>query len=470
MERSAMKGFRSFLFFRSAKYWLNLLITVLISLGIAISIEIIGYTYNKRVDLTSEMRYNVSDQLKKILRSLGGTVAVKVFYQSGERMELNDLLSQFSSQSPNFHYELLDLDRNPAEARKYGINNYRETVIEYEGKRTKIPYPAEDRIINSIIKLTRKEKKVLYFLRGHGENDILDSDPRKGYSRIREALESDDYEVKELGLAGSEEIIRGASVLIVSGPKRDFLERELEVLRKFVLEGGRVLFMIDPLYPLPKLSAFLLGFGVVLGRDVIADPYNRAYGGDEFTILVPLFLKHPIIQDFRIPALFPLARSIEVKETSKTGVFAQTFAESDPKSWAVPEEKDFTKGKTRLPEGVKRKGPISVAAIVAIESRLRKGEKEENTLEEQMVVFGDSDFINNFYINLLGNKDLFLNTINWLSEDEYLISSRPKKPEYAYRPLKFQETKGLFWFLVILLPALPLVVGVVVYIRRRIRG
>ncbi len=87
-----------------------------------------------------------------------------------------------------------------------------------------------------------------------------------------------------------------------------------------------------------------------------------------------------------------------------------------------------------------------------------------------MVVFGDSGFINNFYINHLGNKDLFLNTINWLSEEDYLISSRPKRPEYNYRFLKYQETKRLFWLLVILQPALPLVVGLVIYIRRKIKG
>jgi len=463
-----MKGFRFLRYTRSSRYWLNFLTTILIVLGIAISIEIIGSMNNKRVDLTPERKHQISDQFQKILNSLDGRIDVTVFYQSGERLELNDLLNQYALQSSKFRYELYDLDRNPGMAKKYGIRNYGETVIAYRGKRTKVLYPVEDKIINAILKLTRKEKKTLFFLKGHGENDISNSNPRKGYSKVKEALESEDYDVKELSLTRKESISGDASVLIISGPKKDFLKEELETLHGFVQEGGKVLFMIDPFYSFPNLSVFLSGYDVGLGNDVVVDPYNRPLGGDEFTIVVPLFLKHPIIQDFRTPVLFSLARSVEVKGNSKSGVFVETLAQSDPKSFAISDRKDFTRGKIKLEEG--RMGPIPVAAIVALESKEKKGQKQKKDIQEQIVVFGDSDFVNNFYLNQLGNRDLFLNTINWLSEDDYLISTRTKRPEYSYRFLKYQETKRLFWLLVIFQPALPLIVGLVIYIRRKIKG
>jgi len=462
-----MKGVRFFFNPRSSRYWINLSITILMALGIAISVEMIFFIYNQRVDLTSEKRYQISDQFKKILNSLEGRIDATVFYQTGERLELNDLLNQYALQSSKFHYELYDLDRNPGMAKKYAIRNYGETVIAYGGMRTKVSYPAEDKIINAILKLTRKEKKTIYFLRGHGENDTSNYNPRNGYSKIKEALESEDYDVKELSLIRKERIPHGTSVLIVSGPKKDFLREELETLHRFIQEGGKVLFMIDPFYSFPNLSAFLSVYDVVLGNDVVVDPYNRTLGGDEFTIMIPLFLKHPIIQDFRTPVLFPLARSVEVKGNSKAGVFAQTLAESDPKSFALSDKKNLTQEKALMEKG--RKGPISVAVIVAVES-IKTEKKPKESIQEQIVVFGDSDFTNNFYINHLGNKDLFLNTINWLSEEDYLISSKPKRPEYNYRFLKYQETKRLFWLLVILQPALPLVVGIVIYFRRKMKG
>ena len=96
-----MRGSRYFLHIRSTGYWINFLITILVSLGIAVSIEIIGFTYNRRFDLTPGKRYTISDQFKKVFNSLEEKVNATVFYQSGERAELNDLLSQFSSQSPD---------------------------------------------------------------------------------------------------------------------------------------------------------------------------------------------------------------------------------------------------------------------------------------------------------------------------------------------------------------------------------
>ncbi len=107
--------------------------------------------------------------------------------------------------------------------------------------------------------------------------------------------------------------------------RRISLREELEPLHRFIQEGGKVLFMIDPFYSFPNLSAFLSIYDVVLGNDVIVDPYNRTFGGDEYTIMIPLFLKHPIIQDFRTPVLFPLARSVEVKGNSKSRSFRSDF-------------------------------------------------------------------------------------------------------------------------------------------------
>ena len=49
--------------------------------------------------------------------------------------------------------------------------------------------------------------------------------------------------------------------------------------------------------------------------------------------------------------------------------------------------------------------------------------------ETRIVVFGDSDFVANGYLGIPGNKDLFLNTVNWLAQQENLISIRPRDPE-----------------------------------------
>ena len=91
----------------------------------------------------------------------------------------------------------------------------------------------------------------------------------------------------------------------------------------------------------------------------------------------------------------------------------------------------------------------------------------------RVVVFGDSDFLLNKYFQLLGNKDLFLNTVHWMTEDESLISLRKKKasPEestpFYLSPI---HARMIFIWVVLFQPVLVLAIGIVVAWRRRQSG
>ncbi len=80
---------------------------------------------------------------------------------------------------------------------------------------------------------------------------------------------------------------------------------------------------------------------------------------------------------------------------------------------------------------------------------------------------GDSDFAGNAYLNLMGNKDFFLNMFGWLAEETALISVRKKPTELT--PLTLTETQSnfVFWLCVVIAPTLILALGVGVVGRRR---
>ena len=83
-------------------------------------------------------------------------------------------------------------------------------------------------------------------------------------------------------------------------------------------------------------------------------------------------------------------------------------------------------------------------------------------------MFGDSDFAGNSYLNLSGNRDLFMNTLSWLAEEEDLIAIRPKKRESQPVVLSYIQGRVIFWTSVVLLPATVMIFGVVVLRLRRI--
>ncbi len=67
----------------------------------------------------------------------------------------------------------------------------------------------------------------------------------------------------------------------------------------------------------------------------------------------------------------------------------------------------------------------------------------------------------------MGNKDFFLNTLNWLAEETALISVRSKRP--GLTPLTLTEVQGriAFWLSVIVVPSFAFALGAGVIVRRR---
>jgi ABC-type uncharacterized transport system involved in gliding motility auxiliary subunit len=103
-----------------------------------------------------------------------------------------------------------------------------------------------------------------------------------------------------------------------------------------------------------------------------------------------------------------------------------------------------------------------VGAEAAVPSSSGKG-------EGRIVVYGDSDFTSNFFIDHLGNKDLAVNTINWLAEDIERMGARPASQEPGRHQFFMSAGQGRRALLLstLVMPAVPLAIGVGFFIRRR---
>ena len=453
-----MKEFLS----RSAKYRIYLLASVLIFLGVLVMIDIISVGNNVIFDLSPTKIHTLSPQTKKILNSLKREVELTVFYEKGNRSKFAYFLELYRKETPRFKYRLLDFDRFPIEAKKYGVTAYDSAVIEYGDKKKLIPYPGEELLINGILKITREIEKNILFLSGHGEHGF--NEDKNGYSSLKRALEQENYHVAEFSFAKEKEIPPEASLLIVGGPQKDVSEQEKRGIFDFIDKGGKVIFMVDP-YTVPVLVSFIKeNYGITLGDDTIVDMKYNLVGGEYFNPIVPHFDKiHPITHDFTSAIVLPSARSILLKEPPKEGVSAQPLAMTSGESWAERDKKSLGEGKPGFEEGKDSPGPIPAMVIASV-----KGKKEA-----KIVVFGDSDFVNNSYLNILGNKDFFLNTVSFLAEEEDLISIRPKttgKSADNHLVLSKKQSQFIFWLAVIIEPALVLLIGVAIFFRRRIKG
>ncbi|MEW6614097.1 MAG: Gldg family protein [Thermodesulfobacteriota bacterium] len=447
---------------RSTRYGTHMIITVLIVLGILILIGAISVRHHFRFDLTKTKRHSLSDETIKVLSSINKEVNAIAFYQenSGSEGELKDFFKLYKYKNQKFNYRFIDPDRNPTLAKKYGITDYGTTVFESGKNETRVSWGREEQITNAILKVIREGKKAVYFLKGHGENDIAIF-AKEGYSQAKKALEGQNYEVKELTLLRADSIPEDASVLIISGPKKELMESEMKLIKGYIEKGGNLLFLIDP-FTVPGLAALLEGYNIKLREDIIIDTMSQLFGGDYLIPIIGQYEPHSITRNFNINTFFPFARSIEIIKQAKAGIAVEPLANTNKESWGEINRKMLDKeGKAKFDSGHDTHGPLTIAAVVTIQTGEKKNGKKEGE-NSKMAVFGDSDFANNSYFNILGNKDLFLNTINWLAEEEDLISIRPKDTDYNPVILSRAMGKVIFFIPVVIIPAMILVSGIVV--------
>jgi ABC-type uncharacterized transport system involved in gliding motility auxiliary subunit len=468
---------------QSTKYGLNMLITVTVLLVIIGLVEVISARHNKRFDLTEEGMLTLSPLTKKVLKALNEEVSIIVFYQRDQIFEFRDLLKQYRDETDKISYQFFNLNQNPGRAKEYRVSSYGAMVVESRSKRRTYNYCTEENITNGIISVTREKEEVVYFLKGHGESDCTNMDEREGYSIACSALETEGYKVRSLLLLRKEEVPEDASVLIVGGPREDLLPIELQAISDYIVKGGKVFFMIDP-YTVPNLVNYLKEYDILVGENMVVDKESKLFAGDIFTPVVPYYRKHPITQNFDAATVFPLVRSVEMIDPPQHDkVTVKPLARTTPESWAETDRESIKKGEVYFQEWEDKKGPISVVAIAEVYNEVKKGGAEAKGSEEQkekkkvpegrIVVCGDSDFARNIYITILGNKDFFLNIVNWLAEAEELISIRHKKEEaYPFSPLFLTENqkKLVFWFSVVVQPLLILSIGIFIYTRRKTRG
>jgi ABC-type uncharacterized transport system involved in gliding motility auxiliary subunit len=449
--------------------------------GILVVVALIGQRHSLRLDLTESKRYSSSQQSKKIIRSLKDDIQIKGFYQEAEpeRDQVRDLLETYRYYSRKINFQFIDPDRQPSLAKHYQIRTYGTLVLEGFGKTQTITAADEENITNAILKLVQEQERVVYFLTGHGDREISNSD-KDGYSVAKVAIEKENFRVKTLNLLADPKVPEDAALVVVADPQKPLLATELEALRQYLNLNGNVMLLLEP-FSDGGLREFLESYGITLAADIVVDTMSRVFGASDLIPVVTEYGFHKITNGFNIACFFPTARSIDpAKEKKLAGTNLTDLALTSAYSWA---EMDYRLGQQQPPEFDEtkdKKGPITVAVIAAIST---KGAGNDPTGEEQkdsaspetpdpgglaqLAVFGDSDFASNNYFNLQGNSDFFLNAINFLAQQENLITIERPKPEGTLLTLTHSQSRLLFWVGLLLMPTLVLATGLAVFRLRR---
>ena len=419
--------------------------------------------YSVSIDLTKNQRNSLSPESTRLAQSLEQPLKVTIFATPSNEMGsmLNQLFQRYQDQQPLIQVETLNPDLYPDLLRQYDIRQEAEVVIEYQDRREKISLATESRVTNSIQRLLRQGERWVVFLQGHGERNPY-SDANHDFSEFATRLASKGYNIENLNLIETSSIPQNTDFLVIASPQMALLPGELDLLIRYVEQGGNLVWLADPgtiQSPIDRLADAL---AIEFLSGVIVDPNSRLLGLDRVDFaLVAEYPRHPITQNVTSLSLYPQAQALEY-HGNETQWQSLNFLTSGDSSWnEIGEMEGEIKNGDHADE---INGPLNIG--LTLSSTI---ENSSGPSEQRIAVLGDADFLSNHYLGNGANLELGLNLFNWLSHDDNLISISPRAAPDTRLTLSQTQQLGIAIIFLFVLPLLLAGSGIFIWLKRRSR-
>jgi ABC-type uncharacterized transport system involved in gliding motility auxiliary subunit len=452
---------------RQARYGSNAALLSLAFLGILVVVNYFVYQNTQRWDLTEDKVNTLADETLEILDALPDNVVVQAFFSPGMNPEIaRSLLEDYKFNSNGMiNFEFIDPVEDPIAAEAAEIVYDGSVVFRMGEQKEIVTNMVENEFSGALVRLMSGEVKVIYLITGHGEASPEDSG-EEGFSEARRVLESRNYKVEPLNLLAVNNIPDDAAALIIAGPVQPFEPFEVALLDTYLSADGNLILMQDsPIFTdigdqIDYLTDYLKdSWNIILGQDLIVDQASS------LGVFVPIGLvddSHPITLDLQgIATGFPTARSVGINPTEISltpKILVSTF---NNESWAETDLDTLESGgDIAFDEEIDLLGPVPMAVAA-----------EDIGRQSRVVVFGDINFALNSWFTFFGNGDLFMGSVDWVIGQEDLISLTPKVPTERYiLPPQPYIMPMIQLLVVFLIPGAVLILGIVVWFRKRQRG
>jgi ABC-type transport system involved in multi-copper enzyme maturation permease subunit len=433
--------------------------SVLIVLAIVVFVQLVAMRRPLRADLTPDRLYSLAPQTEQVLAALdepgagADEVEVLAFYQSidGARQSIQALLQSFADQSSRVRFEVLDPDANPGRTQEYGVGVTRSVVVSAGDRQRLLLEPDEGQLASAIYRVATDTRPVIYWLLGHGEARI-DLEETGGATQLATALADAGYAVRPLVLADRGALPADADLVIWAGPKLEPVPDDLTLLDAFLRRGGAMACFFGPDTP-ERVREWTLGYNIIQQNNVIVAPGRggaRA-GVDLRTLAVTEgYGDHPAVRPLQaVTTTFPLVQTLRPVQREMAGISGNVILFTGPDSWSESDPSYRYSGMPGYdpPDDVAGPLPFGVALQVAPVDSTAHG-------PGRLALIGSSAFVTNANVGLYGNRDLALNLVGWLVEEEELLGIRGRRTSFQPLLLDDQTKEWLGWIAVLAWPAL----------------
>ena len=322
-------------------------------------------------------------------------------------------------------------------------------LVEYAGRREHVTLLSEQALTSALLRLAHGTAQLLMYVDGHGERK-LEGIANYDLGTFGERLRQNGFHLSPLNLTLAQDVPQNASMLLITQPQTDWLPGEVDKLARYVAQGGNLLWLVDaePMRGLERLSKEL---GLRLTPGIVMDPSTEEMRAPATWALGATYPPHALTRNFNLITAFPFARALGW-ETGHDWHY-DILVKAAPRGWV-----SRTQDKVRFDAQHDVPGPVNIALAL---------QRSMNGHEQRIVVVGSGSFLANAYSGNGGNLDLGVNMVNWLTNDEKLITLQPRALKDAAITLSRTQLTLLGSTVLFVLPALLMLTGGVLWWRRR---
>jgi gliding motility-associatede transport system auxiliary component len=476
---------------RRWKIGFDILVRTALVLAVIVMVNLLSGHFFQRFYLSPETSVKLSSRTVSILKSMTNHVAVTLYYDKQDDFypTIVSLLNEYHSVNPDISVKTVDYVRDAGEAEKikaqYKLNSATDknlVIFDCDGRvkiangdaltetklvpipnstdrefrRKPVAFKGEMMFTSMLLAATNPKPLKAYFLQGHGEPSLTDSD-EMGYLKFATILAQNYIEVEPLQLLGDSPVPDDCNLLIIAGPRTALSKVELQKISQYLAEGGRLFILLNyfSINQPTGLEPILSHWGVNVGNDYVKDLHytTSAEGRD---VIVYNFSQHPVVD-----ALTGLALQLILPRP------VSAITQKNPPADAPKvDELAFSSPDSTLADDPGAP-PRSYPLMAAVEQKPVAGVTNPRGIT-RIVVVGDSFFLGNHNIEGGANRDFVGYAVNWLLDRTALLKGIGPRPVTEFRLTMTQtQLQDVRWLLLGALPGAVLLLGGLVWLVRR---
>lgn len=430
------------------------------------------------IDISSQKLYSIGDETKKMLKDLEKDVTIYQIAQSGSEDEnISNLLKKYEDESKHIKVEQKDPVVNPKFVSQYtsddlsanslivvcgdrnkviDYNNIYETSIDYQTYSSQTTgFDGEGQITSAIGYVTSENLPVLYTVEGHGEKDMDSS--------IKEDIEKANMDIKSLNLLTEGNVPDDADCLFIDSPSTDFSSDEKDAIIEYLENGGKAMIFSDyTTEDMPNFDAILENYGVQRTEGVVFEGDNQHYAMQMPYYLVPTINSTDASSEAVSAGYYvlaPYAQGIKQLDDVRDTVKIESILTTSDQAYSKTDLNSNTIEK----EDGDVEGPFDLGVSIT--------ESLDDDKETQIVYYSTSNLMDSQTNQMVsgGNEKLIMESLKWMTdtEESASVSIPSKSLEVSY--LTITDYDAAFWKIctIALIPGIFLVIGFVVWIKRR---